>query len=37
MKEPQEEIFELLECLKPWFRLGVFPEEGLFAIIGAVE
>ncbi len=28
---------ELLECLKSWFRLGVFTEEDLHAIIGTME
>ena len=25
---------ELLECLKSWFRLGVFTEQDLYAIVG---
>ena len=28
---------ELLECLKLWFRLGVFMEEDLHAIIDTIE
>ena len=28
---------ELLECLKSWFRLGVFTEGGLYAIVGTME
>ncbi len=28
------EIIELLECLKSWFRLGVFTKEDLHAIVG---
>ena len=25
---------ELLECLKLWFRLGIFTEQDLYAIVG---
>ena len=28
---------ELLECLKSWFRLGIFTEEDLYAIVGTME
>ena len=28
---------ELLECLKSWFRFGVFAEEDLYAIISSME
>lgn len=28
---------ELLECLKSWFRLGIFTEQDLHAIIGTME
>ena len=28
---------ELLECLKSWFRLGIFMEQDLHAIIGTME
>lgn len=25
---------ELLKCLKSWFRLGIFTEQNLYAIVG---
>ncbi len=28
---------ELLECLKSWFRLGIFIEEGLHAIVDTMQ
>ena len=31
------ETIELLECLKSWFRLGVFTKEDLYAIIGDLD
>lgn len=30
-------IIELLECLKLWFRLGIFTEQDLLAIIDTIE
>ncbi len=29
--------FELLECLKSWFRIGIFTEQDLYAIIDTME
>ena len=31
------ETIELLECLKFWFRLGVFTKEDLYTIIGNLD
>ena len=33
----QSETIEILECLKPWLRLGVFTKEDLHAIVGIME
>ena len=33
----QSETIEILECLKSWFRLGVFTKEDLHAIVGTME
>ena len=30
------ETIELLECLEPWFRIGIFTEEDLYAIVGTM-
>ena len=30
----KSETIELLECLKSWFQLGIFTEQGLHAIMG---
>lgn len=31
------ETIELLECMKSWFRLGIFTQEDLNAIINTME
>ena len=31
---PKSKTIEYLECLKSWFRLGVFMEQDLHAIVG---
>ena len=31
------ETIGLLECLKSWFRLGIFTEQDLHAIVGTVD
>ena len=31
------EIIELLKCLKSWFRLSIFTNEDLHAIVGTME
>ncbi len=33
----KSETIELLECLKSWFRLGIFTKEDLHAIVGQEE
>ena len=33
----KSETIELLECLKSWFRLGVFTEQDLYAIVGQLN
>ena len=33
----QSETIEILECLKSWFRLGVFTKENLHVIVGTME
>ena len=33
----RSETIELLECLKSWFRLGIFTKEDLHAIVNTVE
>ena len=33
----KSETIELLERLKSWFRMGIFMEEDLHAIIGTME
>ena len=33
----QSETIEILECLKSWFRLGVFTKGDLHAIVGTME
>ena len=33
----KSEIIELLECIKSWFRLGVFTEQDLHAIVGQLN
>ena len=33
----QGQTIEILECLKSWFRLGVFTKEDLHAIVGTME
>ena len=33
----QSETIEILECLKSWFRLGVFTKEDLHAVVGTME
>ena len=33
----QSETIEILECLKSWFRLGVFTKEDLHAIVDTME
>ena len=33
----KSEIIELLECLKSWFRLGIFTEEDLYAIVDTLQ
>ena len=33
----QSETIEILECLKSWFRLGVFTKEDLHDIGGTME
>lgn len=30
-------IIKLLKCMKSWFRLGIFTEEDLYAIIDIME
>ena len=33
----KSEIIELLKCLKLWFRLGIFTEQDLYAIVDIVN
>ena len=33
----KRETFKLLECLKSWFRLGIFTRKVLYAIVGDME
>ena len=33
----KDTTIELLKCLKSWFRLGVFTEQDLHAIIGSLN
>ena len=33
----KSETIELLECLKSWFRLGIFTEEDLHAIVDTLQ
>ena len=33
----KSKTIELLECLKLWFRLGIFREEDLHAIVDSME
>lgn len=33
----KRETFEILECLKSWFRLKIFTEEDLHSIVSAAE
>ena len=33
----KSETIELLECLKSWYRLGIFMEVDLHAIVGTME
>ena len=32
----KSETIELLECLQSWFRLGIFTEEDLYAIVETI-
>jgi hAT family C-terminal dimerisation region len=33
----EAETIELLECMKSWFRLGIFTEQDLHLIVGTME
>ena len=33
----KSETIELLECLKSWFRLGIFTQQDLHDIVGTME
>ena len=33
----EAKTIELLECMKSWFRLGIFTEQDLHAIVSTIE
>ena len=34
---PSDNESGLLECIKLWFRLGIFIEQDLYAVVGTME